>query len=106
MNAKTLDPLHNIKGLSLRNIFDLGCSTIMQVKYNLSETCDLNAKKPHHLVVPKKQLESSLWSTGISDALQEEPATTIIAAFAPRLPSEDSSHAVSGREHYSNPGRG
>lgn len=45
-------------------------------------------------------------STGISDALQEEPATTVIAAFAPRLLSEDSWHAVSGRGHYSNPGHG
>lgn len=78
-----------------------------QALWNLWPKCQEAFKiKLHHLVVPKKQLESSLWSTGISDALQEEPATTIIAAFALRLPSKDSSHAASGRGRYSNPRHG
>lgn len=45
MNLEMLDPSHNIKGLSLRNVFDLGCSTIMEVKHKLFETCDQSAKK-------------------------------------------------------------
>lgn len=45
LNVQTLDPLYNIKGLSLKNVSDLGCSNIMEVKHKLSETCDLSAKK-------------------------------------------------------------
>lgn len=91
------------------HIFDLSCSAVMQVKYNLSETCDLSPRKllkskTHHLIVPKKQLESSLCSAGVSDAVQREETTTIIVAFALRLLPEDSLRVVSGRGYYNNPG--
>lgn len=111
MRAQTPDLLRYITGLSLTHIFDLSCSAVMQVKYNFSETCDLSPRKllkskTHHLIVPKKQLESSLCSTGVSDAVQREETTTIIVAFALRLIPEDSLRVVSGRGYYNNPGHG